>query len=122
MIQHFFRFLKRTFFCQSGIFLRVQFKKISNFCCSWQSFNFQKITRTLKIYIFWQKPSLYTIEQSQKTKLEIKTFFLFFLFYQKWAKLFLICTRDNIVFSFSQIFAFKQPEDQFFNQVQPLKC
>ncbi len=72
MIYHLFR---RTHFCQSGIFLRNKFQKISNFGREGQSFHFYKITGTLKsIFCFenLQKPSLYIKEQSPKKSLKLK--------------------------------------------------
>ena len=72
----FFRILKCTLNCGSGIFLRVQFQKIGDLGHARarharQSFHFQKITGTLKINIFCenlQKPSTYSKEQLQKIK------------------------------------------------------
>ena len=65
-----------------------------------------------------QKPSLYVYnirEQLTKIKFEIKICLIFFFFFQKWATLYLICTREKYFFN-------KQAKKKYNFQVQPLKC
>ena len=72
----FFDFRKWTHCCQSSMIFLVQFQKNRQILVrSRQSFNFQKITGTLKINIFWENlqiPSFYINEHSRKRKIGIK--------------------------------------------------
>ena len=90
----------RTFlrFSKTGTMLLIRYifmipKNRRIWPCVRQSLNFQKITGTLKINIFFlfanTIPSFYFKEQSPNIKCIIKIWYLFF-FFQKWAKRFFI--------------------------------
>ena len=97
-IELFFDFRKRALCCQSGIFLldESNYKNIGEFgrsraAIARQSFYFQKITRTLKMNIFWKICiNLPLTAKKNRQKENSRSNFLSFLFYFKLAKWVLI--------------------------------
>ena len=114
-------FWKWALSCRSGIFLWVQFQKYQRIWPRAAMFSLWKNQRDLKNEYFfgWKFAETFLIynirEQSTKIKFEIKICLIFFSFFQKWATLYLICTREKYFFT-------KQAKEKFYFQVQPLKC
>ena len=114
----FFDCWKPTHFCWLGIFLWTQFQKICNFGrVSWatharQSFNFQNITRTLKINIFLKTCEHFpntSKNNLQKENLQKKLVYYSFLFSKNGLNCFWsVQGQTNFFLNFTSFLALKK--------------
>ena len=100
----FFRFSKTyTFLLSNYIFRNTipknrQFRPRKRTSHGRQSFHFKTITATLRIYIFlkiYENLPHASKNNRQKENLTNYVFFVLVFIFQKWSKLFLICTRSK---------------------------